>query len=149
MFEFLISELSIIQRHSELSVTNVDRTVYAEDEAIEQEEDNKNEEVEEAKDESESTESVQVLSTKTTVTSEIHNASSRINIGVFDTLFTLCLVAITCIFLYSEADAMQSTLEDTWDKAVASYSKLYYDITDSWYYSMMPEIETIQPDTPV
>ena len=130
-------------------VTN--RTVDAEEEAIEQEEDNKNEEVEEAKDESESTESVQVLSAKTTVTSEIHNASSRINIGIFDTLFTFCLVAITCIFLYSEADAIQSALEDMWDKAVTSYSKLYYEfygITDSWYYSMMPEIETIQPDTP-
>ena len=126
-------------------VTN--RTVDAEEEAIEQE-DNKNEEVEEAKDESESTESVQVLSTKTAVTSEIHNANSRINIGIFDTLFTFCLVAIIGIFLYSEADAIQSALEDMWDKAVASYSKLYYDITDSWYYSMMPEIETIQPDTP-
>ena len=133
-----------------MSVTH--RTVDAEEGAIEQEEDNKNEEAEETKDESESTESVQVLSTKTAVTSEIHNATSRINIGICDTLFNFCLVAITGIFLYSEADAIQSALEDMWDKAVVSYSKLYYEyygITDSWYYSMMPEIETIQPDTPV
>jgi len=50
------------------------------------------------------------------------------------------LVAIAGYLLYSEADAIQSALEDMWDYAVASYSKLYY--------SMMPEIETIQPETP-
>merc|ERR1711931_8287 len=105
----------------------------AEEEAeVEQEEEsveeNKNEEVEVAKDESKSTESVQVLSTKTAITSHIH------------TILFLALVAIAGYLLYSEADAIQSALEDMWDYAVASYSKLYY--------SMMPEIETIQPDTP-
>jgi len=105
----------------------------AEEEAeVEQEEEsveeNKDEEVEVAKDESKSTESVQVLSTKTAITSHIH------------TILFLALVAIAGYLLYSEADAIQSALEDMWDYAVASYSKLYY--------SMMPEIETIQPDTP-
>jgi len=105
----------------------------AEEEAeVEQEEEsveaNKDEEVEVAKDESKSTESVQVLSTKTAITSHIH------------TILFLALVAIAGYLLYSEADAIQSALEDMWDYAVASYSKLYY--------SMMPEIETIQPETP-
>merc|ERR1712137_713203 len=105
----------------------------AEEEAgVEQEEEsveeNKDEEVEVAKDESKSTESVQVLSTKTAITSHIH------------TILFLALVAIAGYLLYSEADAIQSALEDMWDYAVASYSRLYY--------SMMPEIETIQPDTP-
>merc|ERR1712235_113071 len=87
-----------------------------------------NKEVEVATDESKSTESVQVLSTKTAITSHIH------------TILFLALVAIAGYLLYSEADAIQSALEDMWDYAVASYSRLYY--------SMMPEIETIQPDTP-
>ena len=81
--KFLISELSIFQRHSPLDVTNVDRTVDAADGAIEQEEENTNEAVEVAKDESESTESVKVHSIKTA------NTSPQINIGPFDTLFTL------------------------------------------------------------
>merc|ERR1712131_323765 len=85
-----------------------------------------NKEVEVATDESKSTESVQDLSTKTAITSHIH------------TILFLALVAIAGYLLYSEADAIQSALEDMWDYAVASYSKLYY--------SMMPEIETIQPD---
>ena len=87
--KFLISELSIFQRHSPLDVTNVDRTVDAADGAIEQEEENTNEAVEVAKDESESTESVQVHSIKTANTSEIHNTSLQINIGPFDTQFSL------------------------------------------------------------
>lgn len=91
-------------------------------------EENKDDEVEVAKEESKSTESVQVLSTKTAITSHIH------------TILFLALVAIAGYLLYSEADAIQSALEDMWDYAVASYSRLYY--------SMMPEIETIQPDTP-
>merc|ERR1712168_1481190 len=99
--------------------------VEQEEESVEE---NIDEEVEVAKDESKSTESVQVLSTKTAITSHIH------------TILFLALVAIAGYLLYSEADAIQSALEDMWDYAVASYSKLYY--------SMMPEIETIQPDTP-
>merc|ERR1712131_215887 len=78
-----------------------------------------NKEVEVATDESKSTESVQVLSTKTAITSHIH------------TILFLALVAIAGYLLYSEADAIQSALEDMWDYAVASYSRLYY--------SMMPE----------
>merc|ERR1712131_398201 len=103
----------------------------AEEEAeVQQEEEivEENKEVEVATDESKSTESVQVLSTKTAITSHIH------------TILFLALVAIAGYLLYSEADAIQSALEDMWDYAVASYSRLYY--------SMMPEIETIQPDTP-
>merc|ERR1712183_385082 len=87
-----------------------------------------NEEIEVAKDESKSTESVQVLSPKTAIPSHIH------------TILFLALVTIAGYLLYSEADAIQSALEDMWDYAVASYTRLYY--------SMMPEIETIQPDTP-
>merc|ERR1712131_387321 len=73
----------------------------AEEEAeVEQEEEsveaNKDEEVEVAKDESKSTESVQVLSTKTAITSHIH------------TILFLALVAIAGYLLYSEADAIQS-----------------------------------------
>jgi len=105
----------------------------AEEEAeVEQEEESVEENKEEVgvedTDESKLTESVQVLSTKTAITSHIH------------TILFLTLVAIAGYLLYSEADAIQSALEDMWDYAVASYSRLYY--------SMMPEIETIQPDTP-
>jgi len=77
--------------------------------------------------ESKSTESVQVLSTKTAITSHIH------------TILFLALVAIAGYLLYSEAEAIESALSDIWDYCVESYSRLYY--------SMMPEIETIQPDT--
>merc|ERR1712212_1169134 len=96
---------------------------------VEQEEsleDNIEEEVEVEK-ESKSTESVQVLSTKTAITSHIH------------TILFLALVAIAGYLLYSEAEAIESALSDIWDYSVESYSRLYY--------SMMPEIETIQPDT--
>ena len=132
-----------------MHVTNFDRTVDAEDEAIEQEEDNKNEVVEVAKDGSDSTESVQVHSIKTAITRADPISQKNATSGL--TLLFLGLIAITVYFLYSESDVIQSALGDMWDKAVVSYSKLYYeyiDITDSWYYSMIPEIETIQPNTP-
>ena len=149
-----------------MHVTNFDRTVDAEDEAIEQEEDNKNEVVEVAKDGSDSSESVQVHSIKTAITrADIQITTKNIERQMVSegdpisqknatsglTLLFLGLIAITVYFLYSESDVIQSALGDMWDKAVVSYSKLYYeynDITDSWYYSMIPEIETIQPNTP-
>merc|ERR1712142_119821 len=95
------------------------------DTEIEQIEEQEEEEEDEVATESKSTESVQVLSTKTAITSHIH------------TILFLALVAIAGYLLYSEAEAIESALSDIWDYCVESYSRLYY--------SMMPEIETIQP----